>query len=63
MKSLGAKINQLTGLVGTKDLTKWETEFVNSVGRRTGDGEHTQPLTDNQISKIEQLYDRHFGDG
>lgn len=63
MKSLGAKINQLAGLVGTKDLTKWETEFVSSVARRTGDGEHTQPLTENQISKIEQLYDRHFGDG
>jgi len=62
MKSLGAMVLQLAGMVGTKDLSKWETDFVCSVGRRTADGEHTGCLSERQIDRIEELYRKHFGD-
>ena len=62
MKSLGAMVQQLCAMVGTNDLTKWETDFMCSIGRTTGDGEHTQGLTERQVNRVEELYRKHFGD-
>jgi len=62
MKSLGAMVRQLAGMVGTKDLSKWETDFVRNVAHRSDGGEHTAFLTERQIDHIEELYKRHFGD-
>jgi len=62
MKSLGAMVKQLAGMVGTKDLSKWETDFVCRVGRRTADGEQTGCLTERQIDRLTELYEKHFSD-
>jgi hypothetical protein len=52
-------ITSLIGCVGTKDLTPWETEFVQSLYERMEAGQVTR-LTDNQVGTLERLYRRHF---
>lgn len=62
MKSLGAMIKQLHGMVGTDDLTEWETGFVRNVFDRSGEGEDTTYLSATQVETINRLYHKHFGD-
>lgn len=58
--SIGTKIKQVTGLVGTKDVSPWEDRFLQSIGRTTGDGEHTLALTEKQIEVIDRIWEKHF---
>jgi hypothetical protein len=58
--SVGTMIKRLSGMVGTKDLTAWETEFVSSVVQRTGDGARTEGLTEKQLEVIARIHGRHF---
>jgi len=62
VKSLGAMVKQLAGMVGTDDLTEWETGFVRSVYDQSGEGEDTTFLTAKQVEKVQQLHAKHFGD-
>jgi hypothetical protein len=62
MKSIGAKIQQLQGLVGTRDLNAWEREFVVHVGDLTQGGRDTTRLSDLRVEKVGQIYAKHFGD-
>lgn len=62
MKSLGAMIKQLGGMVGGNDLSDWEDDFVKSVVEKSDDGTNTVTLTEKQIEKIEGIYSKHFGD-
>ncbi len=62
MKSLGAMVKQLAGMLGTDDMTEWETGFVKSVYDQSGEGEDTTFLTAKQVEKVQQLYAKHFGD-
>lgn len=62
MKSIGAMITQLVALLDTRDLNAWENGFVRSVAERSNQGKNTLALTEHQLSKIEQLYTKHFGD-
>ena len=55
--SLKTKIKQLTGLLGTKDLSEWEHRFVDSVSEHLDD---TTALSAKQAEKIEQIWERHF---
>ncbi|MEM5405803.1 hypothetical protein [Paraburkholderia unamae] len=52
-------IKRLTGLVGTKDLTDWESNFVTSVERQMNAGRVTM-LTDKQIERLDELHSKHF---
>lgn len=61
MKSLGAMIQQLHGMVGTQDLTEWETEFVQSVYNQSGQGQDTAFLTQKQAGFVISLFNKHFG--
>lgn len=58
--SIGTKIKQIVALTGTKDVNDWEDRFLQSVGQKTGDGEHTTALTDKQVDVIERIWERHF---
>lgn len=58
--SIGTKIKQLEGMVGTADLSDWETRFVRSISGRYQGGLIPGALTDNQIEKLEQLWEKHF---
>lgn len=62
MKSVGAMIQQLAGLVGTQDLNAWERQFVVHIGDLSETGRLTTRLSEAQVDKIEQLYTKHFGD-
>jgi hypothetical protein len=57
MRSLGKQIELLQGLVGTKDVSDWESNFIASVFRHKND---TSCLTEKQVEIIERLHDKHF---
>ena len=62
MKSLGAMIAQLDGLLGTDDLNAWETRFVADISSQTDIGSRTTSLSGKQVEVIERIYRKHFGD-
>ena len=55
MKSTGQMIEQLEGLLGTSDLTDWESGFVETLVERKG-----KPLSDKQTEIMERIYRKHF---
>lgn len=59
MKSLGQKLEQLSGLLGTRDLSEWEEGFVSNVTERCRDGD-TRQLTEKQAEVVERIYAKHF---
>jgi hypothetical protein len=60
MTTLNAQVNQCAGLLGTKDITEWEEEFLQSVIQKTGNGHDTRSLTEKQIECLERIYNKHF---
>lgn len=60
MKSIGSQIKQLSGLVGTKDLSDWEQGFLSNILDKTNNGELTVHLSSKQVNRIEDLYLKHF---
>ncbi len=46
---------QVCGLLGTKDLTKWETEFAETLQSKGAAN-----LTERQIEALERLWAKHF---
>lgn len=60
MKSLGQKIQQCEGLLGTSDLSAWEEGFLQGVVERTSKGADTTSLTAKQVDVIEKLHAKHF---
>ena len=60
MKSIGAMLEQLDGLLGTNDLTEWEQDFVESV--LAWHGVNSTGLSEKQIAIVERIYKKHFGD-
>lgn len=58
--SVGVKLQQLHGIVGTAALGEWATKFVNENFTRTGGGKDTRSLTSKQVEKIDDLYGEHF---
>ena len=60
MKSINSMVAQIVGLAGTKDVTEWETNFLDSISESTHDGRHVERLTDKQIEIVERIYKKHF---
>ena len=44
---------QVCSMLGTKDLTPWETQFAESI-------EHKAVLSDKQIDALESIWKKHF---
>jgi hypothetical protein len=59
--SIGAMLRLLAGMVDTKDLTDWENRFLKNVLERTGDLKRTSILTGDQLEKLQEIYEKHFG--
>jgi len=57
--STATMIKRLEGLLGTKDLTAWEQDFVRKLAAQTQAGQVTQ-LTGAQVDKLDELHGRHF---
>ncbi len=60
MKSIGSQIKQISGLLGTKDITAWEQSFITNILEQTNNGELTVHLTGKQVNRIESLFEKHF---
>lgn len=60
MASLGTMINKLSTLVGTHDLTDWESNFVRDIAYKTDDGCKTHMLSGDQVEKVQQIWSQHF---
>ena len=58
--SIGTQIKQLSGLIGTGDLTPWEQEFMQSLVERSRTGEDTTRLSEKQVGVVERIYSKHF---
>lgn len=52
-------IKRLEGLLGTRDLTAWEQDFVRKLAELAQAGQVTQ-LTGAQVDKLDELHGRHF---
>lgn len=58
--STGTKIKQLEGMLGTPDLSEWETKFVRSLVERTQDLAGQRPLSGAQLEALDRLWGKHF---
>lgn len=57
MFSTKQKLTQLQGLVGTKDLTQWETTFVENMARLCSTKAGTTVLSSSQVEKLDEVYE------
>lgn len=60
MTSTQTKIKQLLALVDTKDVSKWENEFIKNLKGYLPPGGMVEALSDKQLEKIEQIWSKHF---
>jgi hypothetical protein len=60
MASINLMVKKCTGLLGTKDITPWEERFLQNVKQLTSDGDNTTPLSENQVGRLEEIYEKHF---
>lgn len=60
MASLNTMVKKCAGLVGTKDVTPWEDQFLQSVLEKTAQGDNTTCLTEKQVDVLQRLYSKHF---
>ena len=60
MKSVNAMVKQLSGLLGTNDLTAWEYDFVDRVIDLTDNGQNVSGLTSKQLEIILKIFNKHF---
>jgi hypothetical protein len=59
MKSTKTKVDQLEGLLHTRDLTLREGPFVETLVRMR-DANTLGSLTDKQVAFMDSLYEKHF---
>lgn len=57
--STATMVEQLAGLLGTKDLSDWETGFVESLVDARDDGRLLN-LSGKQVETLDRLYRKHF---
>jgi hypothetical protein len=50
MASLNTMVKRCSGLVGTKDVSEWESDFLESLAEKTNGGDNTTSLTEKQIT-------------
>lgn len=59
MISTNQMIDRLAGMLGTKDLTDWESTFVERLVERKEAGQVTA-LTEKQVEVLDRLHSKHF---
>ena len=60
MASLNTMVKRCEGLVGTKDVSDWEDDFLTNIVRVTKGGEDTSKLTEKQIDVLTRIHDKNF---
>lgn len=59
-RTVGQKIKQLEGLLGTGAINTWESDFIQNTVRSTKQGNKTSHLTEKQLGAIERIFKKHF---
>jgi hypothetical protein len=57
--STSVMVERLIGLLGTKDVSDWEEDFIKSLQRRLADNSLTA-LTERQVDALDRLHSKHF---
>jgi hypothetical protein len=57
--STSVMVERLIGLLGTKDVSDWEEDFIKSLQRRLVDNSLTA-LTERQVDALDRLHSKHF---
>jgi hypothetical protein len=57
--STAMMIERLSGLLGTKDLTEWETNFVQSLKIQIAE-RNASSLSERQVERLDELHSKHF---
>lgn len=60
MASTNTMLKQCAGLVDTKDVTPWENDFLQSVLRRSQQGQRPDLLSPSQVESLERIHSKHF---
>ena len=61
MMTVGKKILQLQGLVGTKDIRQQDGKFIVDMKNDSDGGKRTSHLTGPQLEYIDSLWEKHYG--
>jgi hypothetical protein len=57
--ALHAKVAQLEGLLGTSDLTDWESGFVQSLVHH-GYAKDSTKMSEKQVEMLDRVWSKHF---
>ena len=61
MKSIGKMLESINGLRGTKDVSSWESSFIeNCVTKYLEAGRDSSVLSDKQVEIIDSIFNKHF---
>jgi hypothetical protein len=58
--SIGNMIKQLSGMLGTRDLSSWQQSFVRSVAEQSNEGADTTSLSDKQVEIVDTIFRKNF---
>jgi hypothetical protein len=58
--TLNTMVKQCAGLIDTRDVSDWESEFLQSIVDKTSGGDDTRSLTEKQITVLERIWGKHF---
>lgn len=62
MASINNMVKKCAGLIDTRDVSDWENRFLKNVKQLTDDGDNTSGLSENQVGRSEEIYEKHFAD-
>ena len=59
-KSIRQKIQQLEGLLGTKEISQWEETFISDMVKKIKLDDRTSKLSSKQVDIIDRIHGKHF---
>lgn len=60
MKTTRQKIEQCEGLLGTKDVSEWEGQFLSGLVERLANAPNGLTLSDKQLDVLDRIHGKHF---
>lgn len=61
MPSIKQQLDKIEGLLGTRDISDWEGNFIANVVEKVKQSKgNTSVLSDRQVETIEQIHNKHF---
>lgn len=60
MASVNTMVRQLSGLLGTNDLSTWEHDFVDRIVELTDSGKNVSNLSGKQVETVLKIFNKNF---